>query len=1148
MDGKMPYTGDFQFPQPADARFGNRDASSEYPGLPSLQQNFPDFPTDDENSRMRSVIEQKEEELREIHAFRVKSLEQRLNEAVTELQEEKQANWKLKEDFTYNLKLLEERDSELERYDTSFKTLRTMLKDRDAEISELNMKVSDLESNLRQVQYTNSEQENYWTKRCDDLTAELDQERQDRDDQNRRHREELERSKSETVAAFRDKEATLEKQRREVTDSYEQLMKNRDDDFAEREDALRNGLNAAESKIRQIQSQSAEKDAQVRRLTQGIEELRATLREKETQAHAMTNEMEDAALALKSNWSEKLRAMEAQHEKVLELLRNEHNGRMHEMQRNVELLEQGKKDNLAALERVRLEAANERTNSENRCETLRDQLERERQEHMQARIQWESRVKELESSMAGVERLAVSEKNSASTLVEEKERQLSELKTLHAQLSSEHQQLRERVQEVEAARKEAEEKGAQHASEHLQLQNSHMTVVRELESLRNSIDIQGKSGMLNPRVLNSENYAAEIQRLQAELKVSEERRAQEWSDMQVMLERLRHQNEDMAQAAPTVVGQGGGSLLSVDAEVERLTRELERSKDLERRAIAREGEARNESERARAEVHRGQRDNERLKLQVDELNRQLLQKIQREEASSVAQSHSHSHSNSQSEHSGDLSWITGMPNPSHTTPPPSNPSSDGALALKERLLASMQTEMDALRTQNTKAAAENERLRQALGLMRESMEQLSAEQQASLQDGEGWMEEKRRLALSNEQLQKEVAALQSRLKVLHAKLITAENVNVMPLDSVSQPSRLPEGGSAVDVHGELEQLRQQKRQLTLQMTAAVDELAAWKERDALRVRREALQSNPSTQSTSHPPTHHSSANALLLKEAQHAAADWERKCMQAEAMLSQLQLQLQLQMTTEGTGWSENAKQKDDTPLTALQQHTAQMVPKLYAENAVWQKRAAHAESLLAEKSAEWDGMEQELERCERKRKQWQQRAGEAERRVADLKERLQMAIQDVKALSREREELRDVSNGLRADLKQWVTRASNPAGQAANQAAVPVQVQSPLQAQAPLPIQDDGGTAMGVSTSILSMSPPAHHHNHESSDFMLSGTRQKLDSIRQQLRQQNTQSVAPPIMQAASAHASSSRRRKEVAPNPKKLMVRNYNAMRQDA
>ena len=50
---------------------------------------------------------------------------------------------KLKDDFSYNLKLIEERDAELEGYDASFSHLKALVRDRDIEISALTISAAE---------------------------------------------------------------------------------------------------------------------------------------------------------------------------------------------------------------------------------------------------------------------------------------------------------------------------------------------------------------------------------------------------------------------------------------------------------------------------------------------------------------------------------------------------------------------------------------------------------------------------------------------------------------------------------------------------------------------------------------------------------------------------------------------------------------------------------------------------------------------------------------------------------------------------------------------------------------------------------------------------------------------------------------------
>lgn len=102
------------------------------------------------SSSLRDLVQQKEKEWKEAQELRIKSLETALAEKEKQLHSERIRFRKLKEDFVYNLKLVEERDAELERYDSLFSELKNIDSVRTAEVSELKIKLDDLKSKLEQ--------------------------------------------------------------------------------------------------------------------------------------------------------------------------------------------------------------------------------------------------------------------------------------------------------------------------------------------------------------------------------------------------------------------------------------------------------------------------------------------------------------------------------------------------------------------------------------------------------------------------------------------------------------------------------------------------------------------------------------------------------------------------------------------------------------------------------------------------------------------------------------------------------------------------------------------------------------------------------------------------------------------------------------
>ena len=101
-----------------------------------------------ETATLQELVQQKENEWREAQELQIKSLQSAVKEKERQLSNEKVRFRKLKEDFEYNLKLLEERDQELQRYDALFLQVRNINSARDGEVSDLKIQLDELKVKL----------------------------------------------------------------------------------------------------------------------------------------------------------------------------------------------------------------------------------------------------------------------------------------------------------------------------------------------------------------------------------------------------------------------------------------------------------------------------------------------------------------------------------------------------------------------------------------------------------------------------------------------------------------------------------------------------------------------------------------------------------------------------------------------------------------------------------------------------------------------------------------------------------------------------------------------------------------------------------------------------------------------------------------
>ena len=74
-------------------------------------------PLNPAGSALRTLIGQKEKELQDMNEYRIRALEGAIAERDRQVMELRENFKKLKVDFQYNLKLIEDRDAELERYE-----------------------------------------------------------------------------------------------------------------------------------------------------------------------------------------------------------------------------------------------------------------------------------------------------------------------------------------------------------------------------------------------------------------------------------------------------------------------------------------------------------------------------------------------------------------------------------------------------------------------------------------------------------------------------------------------------------------------------------------------------------------------------------------------------------------------------------------------------------------------------------------------------------------------------------------------------------------------------------------------------------------------------------------------------------------------
>ncbi|XP_041077523.1 coiled-coil domain-containing protein 57-like [Polyodon spathula] len=102
-----------------------------------------------EGGDLDALLVRKEQEWKDLQAHRIHRGETALRDTTGQLKEQREKFDRLKEDFRYNLRIPEERDQELDRYDTMFSRLKILKSTKQAESSEPRIQIATVREDLQ---------------------------------------------------------------------------------------------------------------------------------------------------------------------------------------------------------------------------------------------------------------------------------------------------------------------------------------------------------------------------------------------------------------------------------------------------------------------------------------------------------------------------------------------------------------------------------------------------------------------------------------------------------------------------------------------------------------------------------------------------------------------------------------------------------------------------------------------------------------------------------------------------------------------------------------------------------------------------------------------------------------------------------------
>ncbi|XP_069511429.1 coiled-coil domain-containing protein 57 [Ambystoma mexicanum] len=199
---------------------------------------------------LAQLLASKEQEWKDLQARRVSLLESSLKDTKSQLQEQGQKFSRLKEDFTYNLHLLEERDRELERYDSMFSRLKAVENAKLAEVSELKIQIEKLQRAVNEESRHREDLELQYQRRLKEHQLELERMRSSKEADIDRHLEEYEKLKRQLERKIQEVEGELALQKQELMMEFDAEMKKREHEFRLKMDEMSTLVLSHELKVK----------------------------------------------------------------------------------------------------------------------------------------------------------------------------------------------------------------------------------------------------------------------------------------------------------------------------------------------------------------------------------------------------------------------------------------------------------------------------------------------------------------------------------------------------------------------------------------------------------------------------------------------------------------------------------------------------------------------------------------------------------------------------------------------------------------------------------------------------------------------------------------------------------------------------------
>ncbi|XP_022084931.1 coiled-coil domain-containing protein 57-like [Acanthaster planci] len=257
----------------------------------------------DPDTSLRDLAVQKEREWREVQELRVQALEEAVREKDQKLADSQARFQMLKDDFKYNLRLLAERDQELEHYDTVFSELKAAYQAKNAEVSELKICIDELRKTAGREAQAKDDLQRHYQKRIQDRQQEVEKYKLVKDAELEAERGNLSNLKRNLQRQLREVKEELDIQRQELSAGFDEAMRRRENEYRAQLDDMNATVLAHEMKVKLLSKElelvrtaNERASSQLGDADSAVHELQKQLKQREWELHDQVS-LKDARIA-----------------------------------------------------------------------------------------------------------------------------------------------------------------------------------------------------------------------------------------------------------------------------------------------------------------------------------------------------------------------------------------------------------------------------------------------------------------------------------------------------------------------------------------------------------------------------------------------------------------------------------------------------------------------------------------------------------------------------------------------------------------------------------------------------------------------------------------------------------------------------------